>query len=87
MQPLNSDHKTFEKPKTSGRPSDYVMTSQLNLALEYIGQVMNEATSLPDDEFSSVHDQLVASQNIIKYVIEWMEYDGDGDEDGDGDGV
>ena len=71
------DYEKFQKPQAAGRLSDYVMTSQLNGALEHIGQAIEEAVDLPNDAFSSIHRQLVESQNIISYVIRCMEYDED----------
>lgn len=53
------------------------MTSQLNLALGHIAQAMDKAVDLADDVFSPIHCQLVESQKIIKYVIDYMEYDED----------
>jgi hypothetical protein len=49
-----------------------VITNQLNDALAHIGQAIDEAVDLPDDEFSILR-QLVQSQSIIDYVIRCME--------------
>jgi hypothetical protein len=53
------------------------MTNQLNGALEHISQAIEKAVDLPNNAFSSIHHQLVESQNIISYVIRYMEYNED----------
>ena len=78
---LISDCEKFQKPQATGRLSDYVITNQLNGALEHIDQVLQEALRLPDDIFSAFHRQLTESRNIIDYVIRCMEYDEDSEEE------
>jgi hypothetical protein len=53
------------------------MTSQLNKALAYISQAIKEAVDLLNNVFLSIYYQLIESQNIISYIIRYIEYNKD----------
>ena len=78
---ISVDYSKFEKPKARGSLNDYLMTGELNVALEYIHQAMSKAMGLDDNAFIAIHRLLAESQGIITSVVPRME-----DEDRDNEG-